>query len=61
MQESIRFHVSDERLDRITPFQFSANTVGHPAFLAGFEHLNTVNVVTAIPEVDITPLGMLPG
>ena len=61
MEKSIVFHVPDERFDRITPFQFSANTASDATFLPGFENLTIVNVVTTITEVDITPFGALSG
>ena len=56
MQQTVAFHVTDDRFDGIASLQLSSNAAGHAALLSRFEDANIGDIVTAVTQVDVITL-----
>ena len=57
VQKTVVPHVPDDRFDGVASFEFAPDAARHAALLSGFEHLDIINIVTAITQIDITTFG----
>ncbi len=60
MHQPVVFHVTDDRLDRITPFQFAPDAICHTPFLTCFENHDILDIVAAVTQINVTAFQSLP-